>query len=452
MISTCGRKIIVKNKKNSIRAFLQQIKTMTSGNDTSLAARRVSCQQQSVWNEFAVLARDCEAVNIGQGFPDTEPPHFIVDAMKKALDSPDFMMHQYARGFGHPRLVNILAKFYSQLLDHDINAFDEITITVGGYNALFSAIFAFINPGDEAIIIEPYFDCYSSQVEMADGVPIFVPLRPTKNKSAVTSADYKLDFAEFESKFTKKTKLLILNNPNNPLGKVFDRDELQKIADIVQKYNVVVISDEVYEWMVYPGNEMVRFASLPGMWDKTITIGSAGKVFSITGWKIGWCIAPSKLMNPIRALHQNCTYTCATILQEAVAAAFEQELALLGTDRSYFKLLVDDLLAKRDKMHRFLTDVGMKPILPQGSYFMLTDYSSIPVSFDSTANNGDSKDFRFARWLCKEKKLAGIPPSAFYSKPHKYMGENLVRFCFCKKESTLDAAEQIVRQWKSSIP
>uniref|UniRef100_A0A915K3E7 Aminotransferase class I/classII domain-containing protein n=1 Tax=Romanomermis culicivorax TaxID=13658 RepID=A0A915K3E7_ROMCU len=327
--------------------------------------------------EFTTLAKEHNAVNVGQGFPDTLPPKVLVDAVKSALSDDNFAMHQYTRGFGHPRLTNILAKLYSRLFNTTVDPMKDVTITVGGYNALFCAFFAFLNPGDEAVIIEPYFDCYSAQIEMAGARPVFVPLRLTKNidNGSLSTSDFALDINELEMSITPKTKLIVLNNPNNPLGKVFTRDELNNIAKLAKKYNLIVISDEVYEWIVYPGVEMIRFASLPDMWERTLTIGSAGKAFSATGWKTGWAIGPDGLMKYLRALHQNCTYSCPTVLQEAVAIAFEKELDLLFTAQSYFAQMSNDLLRKRDRMNDFLSSVGMRPILPEGGYFMLADFS-----------------------------------------------------------------------------
>jgi len=243
---------------------------------------------------------------------------------------------------------------------------------------------------------------------------------------------------------------LFLNNLNNPAGKVFIKDELEKIVVLVKKYNVVVIADEVYEWLVYEGGpKMICFASLPGMWDWIIIIGSVGKIFSVMGWKTGWAIAPAHLMKYLQAVHQDCVYTCSTTLQEAIAVGLEFETKRLGTPECYFDELSRMLLPKRDWMMQFLSAAGLKPIVPDGGYFVLADYSALKGPFDEVDPNkpDEPKDYRFVRWLCKEKKLGGIPPTAFYSLPHKKLAENYIRFCFFKKDETLAQAEKIIKEW-----
>jgi len=188
------------------------------------------------------------------------------------------------------------------------------------------------------------------------------------------------------------------------------------------------------------------------MWDRTITIGSAGKTFSVTGWKIGWAIGPARLLKHLQAVHQNCTYTSSTPLQEAIAVGLELEMERLGTPACYFDDISQTLLPKRNRMFKFLQSAGMKPIMPDGGYFMLADYSTISGPYDDAkyGTKDEPKDYRFVRWLCKEKKLGGIPPTAFYSRPHKALAENYIRFCFFKKDETLADAEKIINEWKAS--
>lgn len=195
------------------------------------------------------------------------------------------MMNQYTRGFGHPRLVQAIAKLYGTLIGREINANTEVLVTVGAYQSLFSAISGHVDHGDEVIIIEPFYDCYCDQIKSAGGIPKPIPLKPTKS-GTISSADWKLDPVEFEKLFSKATKALILNTPNNPLGKVYNLEELTMIADLCKKWNVLVISDEVYEHMVFEPQKHIRINTLPGMWERTITIGSAGKTFSVTGRKL----------------------------------------------------------------------------------------------------------------------------------------------------------------------
>ena len=223
---------------------------------------------------------------------------------------------------GHPRLVKALAACYGPLLGRDLDPLAEIVVTTGATEAIFASIQAFVNPGDEVILIEPFYDSYPAAVEMAGGEPIYVPLRfPANPRSA---AEWTLDIDELRAAITPRTRMLILNTPMNPIGKVFRREELAAIAAVAIEFDLLVLSDEVYEWMVYAPAQHVRIATLPGMWERTITLGSAGKTFSVTGWKIGWAIAPAPLANAINLAHQWIPFAVTTPLQEAVAIAFEE--------------------------------------------------------------------------------------------------------------------------------
>ncbi|CAG2116186.1 unnamed protein product, partial [Medioppia subpectinata] len=401
--------------------------------------------------EFIQLAQDYKPLNLGQGFPDFAAPSHVRKALSDATLSDDFLLNQYTRGFGHMRLVNALSKLYSKLINRDISAQKEILVTVGAYEALFCAFMGLVNPGDEVIIIEPFYDCYEPMTVMAGGKPMFVPLRPKKVVDRpLSSADWVLDPEELESKFSSKTKLIIVNTPNNPLGKLFSREELQMIANLCKKYDTIAVMDEVYEWIAYKGGEHIRMASFPDMWDRTITIGSVGKTFNLTGWKLGWAYGPENLLQPLRLLHQNTVYTCATPLQEAVAVGLETEIQRLGTDESFWKELPEMLEPKRDRMASFLASVSMNPTVPEGGYFMIADFSQLADKLDLSSETG-TKDYKFAKWLSKNKKLQGIPTSAFYSKQHKHLAENLIRFCFLKKDETLEKAEQIINDLKRNL-
>ncbi|KAF2346250.1 Aminotransferase class I/classII, partial [Trinorchestia longiramus] len=296
--------------------------------------------EKSVWVEFIQLALEVKPLNLGQGFPDFAAPENVRNALSRVCnDEQNVLLNQYTRGFGHPRLVTALSKLYSQELERPIDAMNEVLVTAGAYESLFVAIMGLVNPGDEVIIIEPFFDCYPPQVKMAGGVPVFVPLRPKKCGGVTSSADWVLDPAELSAAFSSKTKAIVVNTPNNPVGKVFSRAELEMIADLCKKHNVVAIMDEVYEWMTYTGEQHIRMANLPGIWERTVTIGSAGKTFSVTGWKIGWTIGPKNLLAGPKVVHQHSVYTCTTPVQEAVALGFEEELARRDTPECYFKSL-----------------------------------------------------------------------------------------------------------------
>jgi len=229
------------------------------------------------------------------------------------------------------------------------------------------------------------------------------------------------------------------------VGKIFKKSELQMIADLCMKHDVVCVADEVYEWMTYDNNKHIKIASLPGMWERTLTIGSGGKTFSATGWKTGWCIGPEHLVHCAMVVHQNCTYNIPTPIQEAVARGIEMQIDRLGTPQCYLTSLAEELLPKRNLLAQQLQSVGLKPVVPEGGYFMLADYSSKKV--DLPKDGDEAMDFKVVKWLTVNKKLTLIPPSAFYCDEHKHMAENFIRFCFIKEDSTLQKATEILKTW-----
>ncbi|XP_063597511.1 kynurenine aminotransferase-like [Penaeus indicus] len=408
--------------------------------------------EKSVWVEFIQLALEVKPLNLGQGFPDFAAPDTVRKALAQACtDEKNVLLNQYTRGFGHPRLIAALSKLYSKLIGRELNPLSEVLVTAGAYEALFVTIMGLVNQGDEVIIIEPFFDCYVPQVKLAGGTPVFVPLRPRKPSGTMSSADWVLDPVELEAAFSEKTKAIIVNTPNNPLGKIFSQNELEMIANLCKKYNSVAIMDEVYEWMTYTGTEHVRMATLPGMWERTITIGSAGKTFSVTGWKTGWAYGPAELMKGPQVIHQHSVYTCTTPVQEAVAQGFEIEIERFGTPECYFKSLPAELEVKRDNVVKILEDAGLYPIIPEGGYFILADVTPITSKIDIGGDPNERKDFRFVKWLSRNRKLQGIPPSAFYSPEHGQIGENYIRFCFIKEDENLEKAGEILRALKKDI-
>ncbi|XP_022644470.1 kynurenine--oxoglutarate transaminase 3-like isoform X2 [Varroa jacobsoni] len=417
------------------RRSLVNFSTIMDKNITAMSkfapAERVAGMGESVWIEFGRLALENKPVNLGQGFPDMPPPESVARPLREAIiKGGDFMIHQYARGFGVPRLVNALSALYSKLTEHEVNPNTEVLVTVGAYEALFCVFMGYVNPGDEVIIIEPFYDCYE-------------PMKKTGDH--ISSADWVLDPVELASKFSDKTKLIVVNTPHNPLGKVFSKDELTIIGDLCKKHNVVAVMDEVYEWIVYNGSKHIRMNTLPGMWERTITIGSAGKTFSITGWKIGWAYGPANLLCALQLVHQNCVYTCPTPIQQAIAVGLEIETAKIGKEDSYWKSLVEELEPKRDRICKFLQSVNMNPTVPQGGYFLTSDFSQFAKNIDMSAFTG-TKDFQFAKWLSTTQKLQGIPPSVFYGPEHKALAENYIRFCFFKTDETLGKAEEIIKK------
>ncbi|KAF2884167.1 hypothetical protein ILUMI_21994 [Ignelater luminosus] len=416
-----------------------------------LPARYLGTQRKSVWEEYVQLAADYNPLDLGQGYSDFLPPEHIISALDQVVKNKNVLLHQYTRGCGHPRLVSVLSKLYSRFIGRSINPNTEILISAGAYGALYCTIMGHIDDGDEVIIIEPFFDCYESMVVTAGGTPRFVPLRFNNNSSSeLKSSDWTLNPEELENAFNSRTKAIIINTPNNPLGKVFTESELQMVADLCKKWNVMCISDEVYEWLVYEPQRHVRMASLPGMWERTVTIGSAGKTYSITGWKIGWAYGPANLIHNLHVVHRNSIYACTTSLQEAIAIGYEKELDCLGQDNCYFISLPRQLEQKKNYMADFLSKMGMRPVIPDGGYFMVANWSSLEPEIDLSAENDKYKDYRFTKWLTKNVGIQGIPPSAFYSEPHKALAETLVRFCFIKQDEKLRRAARILEEWKAT--
>ncbi|XP_003479096.1 kynurenine--oxoglutarate transaminase 3 isoform X2 [Cavia porcellus] len=408
-------------------------------------AKRIEGLDSSVWTEFTKLAADPSVVNLGQGLPDISPPTYVKEELSKIALVDN--LNQYTRGFGHPSLVKALSCLYEKFYPKKIDPNKEIVVTVGAYGSLYNVIQGLVDEGDEVIIMVPYYDCYEPMVRMAGATPVFIPLRPKYVAGKKwSSSDWILDPQELESKFNSKTKAIILNTPHNPLGKVYTKEELQLIADLCIKYDVLCISDEVYEWLVYTGNKHFKIATFPGMWERTVTIGSAGKTFSVTGWKLGWTIGPNHLIRPIQIVQQNTVYTCATPLQEALAQALWVDIKRMNDPECYFNSLPKELEVKRDRIVRLLESVGLKPIAPDGGYFVIADVSSLDVDLSDMKTN-EPYDYKFVKWMTKNKKLSAIPVSAFCDSETKSQFEKLVRFCFIKKDSTLDAAEEIIKAW-----
>ncbi|XP_073836333.1 kynurenine aminotransferase isoform X1 [Musca autumnalis] len=412
--------------------------------------QRLQGSAPSVWNEYIALAMEYKPLNLGQGFPDDAAPEYVTKALAEIANDENPLLQQYTRGFGHMRLVQAIGKLYSKLLQREINPLNEVLVTAGAYEALYSAIMGHVDVGDEVIIIEPFFDCYHPMVKMAGGVSRFIPLKPTKTEGTISSADWVLDEEELKKMFNNKTKMIILNTPHNPIGKVFKQKELELIADLCKKWNVLCLSDEVYEWMVFDDNQHIRICTLPDMWERTITIGSAGKTFSVTGWKTGWAYGPANLIRNLQMVHQNSVYTCPTPLQEAVARGFELEMTRLDSPECFFKSLPRELQVKRDFMAKFLQDAGMKPTIPEGGYFMLADWTNLEKKININSEPDKYRDYKFTKWMTKNMGLQGIPPSAFYSDEHKHLGEDFVRYCFIKKQANLEKASELLEKLKNN--
>jgi len=351
----------------------------------------------------------------------------------------------YGRGLGHPRLVKVLAEEYAESFGRNLAPMKEVMTTIGAYEAIYCAVTAFVNEGDEVIVIDPCFDCYASDVKLCGGSLVRVPLRASDN--ALNSKDWAIDPTEFEAAFTSKTKALIINTPSNPVGKMFSRTELEYIASVCIKHDILCISDEVYDKVVFDGNEHVRIASLPGMWERTITCQSAGKTFGVTGWRIGWAFGDSFLIEQMFKVCVCTTFTAPTLLQEAIAEMYEHEQQHLGTDESYFTWFPRKLNDNLKKLADAFSSVGMRPVHPDGGYFMLIDISDMNWDFGDKAS-GRGHDVDVVKWLTREYKLATIPTSVFYGEEWKHLGTDYIRVCLAKQDKTIDKAIEIIKTIK----
>lgn len=375
-------------------------------------ARRVSSFGTTIFTEINNLARQHHAVNLGQGMPDFDGPREVIEAAAEALLSGQ--ANQYAPGPGIFSLRQGIANHAQAFYGMDIDPQDGVLVTPGATEAVFCSIMGLVDPGEEVIIIEPFFDSYPPGVIMANAKPVYVSLRPP---------DWTFDPDELRAAFNPNTRAIIVNTPNNPTGRVFSHDELKLIADLCLEHDVLVISDEVYEHLIYDDARHIPIATLPGMFERTVTIGSAGKTFGMTGWKVGWVYGPPELVTGVWRSHQFTTFATNHPAQRAVAHAFT-----MGS--SYYEEYQALYTHKRDLMMQALEAAGLKSIPPQGTYFVMADFSDV---FD-----GD--DVAFTRHLITEIGVACIPPSAFFSPEHKYITQDHVRFAFCKSDDTLKAA------------
>lgn len=380
-------------------------------------ASRVASFGTTVFAEMSRLAVEHGAINLGQGFPDFDGPDEVKEAAIAAIRAG---ANQYAVSIGQPDLRRAIAahalRFYGQRVDSDT----EITVTSGATETLFAAIMGLVNPGDEVILIEPFYDAYAPDVIMAGGVPRFVPLHPP---------EWALDSAELAAAFNGRTRLILVNTPHNPSGHVFTEVELRLIAELCQQWNVIAVTDEVYEHLVYDGARHLRLAALPGMAERTLTISSLGKTFSFTGWKIGWSIGPPELTAAVRRAHQWITFATSTPMQAAGAVA-------LSLDDEYYRSFAAAYQAKRDFLAQALRQAGFRVSLPRGTYFIMAEFSALK----------DADDVAFCRWLTSEIGVAAIPPTAFFSDEHKPIARRWVRFAFCKRQETLERAAERLRK------
>ncbi len=368
---------------------------------------------------FHAQRGDRPGVNLAQGFPDFAAPESMKDAACKAIRDD---INQYAITWGTKNLRNAIADKTERHYGVRPDTESEITVTCGTTEAMMSAMLALVDPGDEVIIFEPFYENYGPDAILSGAVPKFVQLK---------EPNWSFDETELEAAFSNKTRAIIINNPGNPTGKVFTREELSFIAKLCQKWDVVAITDEIYEHMLYDGLTHIRMADLPGMRERTVTITGISKTYSATGWRVGWLIAPPEATNAIRKVHDFLTVGAAAPLQEGAAHA-------LAYPDSYYKDLGDLYKSKRDILLPVLQEVGFKTYAPQGAYYIMCDAS------DLMAQSGHSNDVEFARWMIDEIGVATVPGSSFYR--DKKDGRTKIRFCYCKKPETLSLAADLLRE------
>lgn len=356
-------------------------------------------------------------VNLAQGFPDFAAPGEMKEAAINAIRAD---INQYAITWGAKSLRNAIADktaFFWNGLRPDPER--ELTVACGATEAMLCAVLSVVNPGDEVIMFEPFYENYGPDAILSGAVPRFVTLH---------EPDWHFNKEELAAAFNEKTRAIIINTPNNPTGKVYNRAEMEFIAELCKKWNVVVITDEIYEHMVYEG-EHISMATLPGMWEQTITISGLSKTYSATGWRIGWLIAPPEVTNAIRKVHDFLTVGAAAPLQEGAAHA-------LTFQPEYYTNLTEMYRQKRDFMLDFLREAGFYVYEPHGAYYIMTDASDI------MARTGHTDDVSFARWLIDTVGVATVPGSSFYRDPAS--GRTKIRFCYCKKPETLERARQLL--------
>lgn len=380
----------------------------------STASNRVATFGTTVFTAVNTLAQEYNALNLGQGKPDFDTPPDIIAQLVQAAQSGQY--NQYAPGPGSPTLRKAVADHTARFYHMDINPNNGVVVTAGATEGILAAILGLVDPGDEVILIEPYYDSYLPGVIMAHAVPVFVPLHPPS---------WTFQEEELRAAFTKKTRALILNTPHNPTGRVFTRQELALIAELCIEHDVTVISDEVYEHLLFDNAQHLPIATLPDMFERTVTVSSAGKMFSATGWKIGWVYGPPNLIEGVGRAHQFITFAVNYPSQQAMAYA-------LNLPSTYYEGFQAMYAKKRALMLSALDNAGMQYFAPQGTYFVLADFSAF---FDGTS-------LECVMHLIKEHGIASIPPDTFYSQEHAHIGRKYVRFAFCKSDEMLQQVQE----------
>ena len=382
-------------------------------------SERTKTFTDSVIRRMTRVSLQYNAINLSQGFPDFEPPKAILDRLAE-VSHEDF--HQYAITWGAQNFREALAAKQSKLMGRTIDPNGEIVVTCGSTEAMMAAMMTVANPGDKVIVFSPFYENYGADTILSGAEPIYVALHPP---------EFHFNVDELEAAFQQDPKALILCNPSNPCGKVFTYDELKIIADLAEKYDTYVITDEVYEHIVYEPNRHVYFASLPGMWERTLSCSSLSKTYSITGWRLGYIIAPPHIIDVAKKVHDFLTVGAAAPLQEAAVTGLR-----FGDD--YYKWLQDKYTAKKDLFLNGLAAIGISHTNPQGAYYVLLDISEF----------GYASDLEFCDVLAREVGVGAVPGSSFFREPVNH----LIRLHFAKKDETLNAALNRLEDIRKKIP
>ncbi|KAJ2497425.1 arylformamidase [Coemansia sp. RSA 2052] len=403
-----------------------------------------------VWTMMNQVAASVNAVNLGQGYMSYPPKEFIKLAAQEAL--VENAHNQYAPPRGRPGLLEQVGIHFANRLSRPIDASSELSIHAGANEALLSVFTAFLEhgKGQEVILMEPAFDQYTPNIIMSGGKPVYVPLRVQSagkdpSKEVISSHDWKLDMDELEAAINENTRIIVVNTPHNPIGKVFSREELEQIGAIAARHNLLILADEVYEHLTY-GVEHISIATLPGMWERTITVGSAGKMFGVTGWRVGWSVGPAELIQPTLSAHTRIVFTSNTPLQEGVASAFR-----MAKENDFLNIQRQEYERRRDRLMAIFDDVGLPYVVPDGAYYLLVNAKAIKIPSDYSfpdfiEERGDN--FKLVYFFIKEFGVSGIPPTEFYSEPHKHLANDYIRFAFCKTDEGLDEAAKCLQSLK----
>lgn len=382
-------------------------------------SNRTNTFTDSVIRRMTRISAQYNAVNLSQGFPDFDPPKELMDRLSQVAYE-DF--HQYSITWGAQGFREALAAKQTRFMGHPVDPNREIVVTCGSTEAMMAAMITVTNPGDKVVIFSPFYENYGADTILSGAEPVYVPLHPP---------EFNFDPAELEQAFQQHPKALILCNPSNPCGKVFTKEELLFIADLARKYDTYVITDEVYEHIVYAPHKHIYFASLPGMWERTISCSSLSKTYSITGWRLGYTIAPEAITERIKKVHDFLTVGAAAPLQEAVIPG-------LNFEQDYYDKLQATYTHKRDLFLKGLKDVGLEFSEPQGAYYVLMDIT--PFGYDN--------DLEFCQVLAKEVGVGAVPGSSFFREPVNH----LIRFHFAKKDETLNEALNRLEAIHKKIP